>query len=152
MPSLESYTSFKVSAPVPVGSTRGLFVDLAKQMDPEKGGVRRVQTIYEHEKGELSLKEFIVRSLVRPFVLFAQEPIIQLFGVYLAFVYGVIYCMSTIHPVVANSANSPDLSPSSGLDNDPACLHGALPPAHWHRWAALHLTRESVACASSTQP
>ena len=33
----------------------------------------------------------MVHSLIRPFVLFAQEPIIQLFGVYLAFVYGTIY-------------------------------------------------------------
>lgn len=38
-----------------------------------------------------SWKEFLLRALCRPFVLFAQEPIIQLFGVYLAFVYGTVY-------------------------------------------------------------
>ena len=65
---------------------------IIKQMDAEKGAAqRKVQTVYEREKGEESWREFMVRSLVRPFVLFAQEPIIQLFGVYLAFVYGVIY-------------------------------------------------------------
>jgi hypothetical protein len=63
-------------------------------MDPEKGNVQTVKTVYEHERGELSWKEFLLRSLIRPFVLFFEEPIIQLFGVYLAFVYGVLYSTS----------------------------------------------------------
>ena len=33
----------------------------------------------------------LAKAMLRPFVLFAQEPIIQLFGVYLAFVYGNMY-------------------------------------------------------------
>lgn len=67
-------------------------------MDAEKGGHPIVQTIYEREKGDRSWKEFMIHSLVRPFVLFAEEPIIQLFGVYLAFVYGTIYRKSLLIP------------------------------------------------------
>ena len=33
----------------------------------------------------------MIKSLVRPFELFAQEPIIQLLGVYMAYLYGVLY-------------------------------------------------------------
>jgi len=73
---------------------------ISKQMDPEKGAHRSVQTVYERERSDISWREFMVRSLVRPFVLFAEEPIIQLFGVYLAFVYGTIYLVLTTIPLV----------------------------------------------------
>jgi len=33
----------------------------------------------------------MIKSLVRPFALFAQEPIIQLLGVYMAYLYGTMY-------------------------------------------------------------
>ena len=33
----------------------------------------------------------MIKSLVRPFTLFAQEPIIQLLGVYTAYLYGTIF-------------------------------------------------------------
>ncbi len=33
----------------------------------------------------------MTRSLTRPFMLFFNEPILQVFGVYMAFVYGVFY-------------------------------------------------------------
>ena len=33
----------------------------------------------------------MIKSLVRPFELFAQEPIIQLLGVYMAYLYGILY-------------------------------------------------------------
>lgn len=41
----------------------------------------------------------MTRSLTRPFMLFFNEPILQVFGVYMAFVYGVFYCkpLSYIH-------------------------------------------------------
>ena len=38
----------------------------------------------------------MVKALFRPFSLFIREPIIQLFGVYMAFVYGLLYRMSFI--------------------------------------------------------
>ncbi|KAI0698229.1 MFS polyamine transporter [Cytidiella melzeri] len=67
-------------------------------MDPEKANVATVKTVYEQEQGEVLWQDFLVRSLVRPFALFIQEPIIQLFGVYLAFVYGVVYLVLTTLP------------------------------------------------------
>ena len=62
------------------------------QIAAEKGHSNTVvKTVYEQKQGDISLREWLIRSLVRPFTLFIQEPIIQLFGVYLAFVYGVLY-------------------------------------------------------------
>lgn len=61
-------------------------------MDAEKGGANTlIQTVYEQKQGGRSMKEWVIHSLVRPFAIFIQEPIIQLFGAYLAFVYGVLY-------------------------------------------------------------
>jgi hypothetical protein len=33
----------------------------------------------------------VTKALVRPFALFAHEPIVQLLGVYMAFIYGIFY-------------------------------------------------------------
>ncbi|KZT02454.1 MFS polyamine transporter [Laetiporus sulphureus 93-53] len=68
------------------------------KMDAEKGGVRPVKTIYQMNSKNQTFGEFVQKALVRPFVLFAQEPIIQLFGLYLAFIYGVIYLTLTTIP------------------------------------------------------
>lgn len=68
--------------------------------DPEKGGTKVVKTVFQIQKGDVKWKEFLLRALCRPFVLFAQEPIIQLFGIYLAFVYGVVYLVLTTIPSV----------------------------------------------------
>lgn len=70
---------------------------LQASLSAEKGAsVEKLQTIYEEGQPDQTWREFLVRSLVRPFVLFVEEPIIQLFGVYMAFVYGVIYSMHKI--------------------------------------------------------
>jgi hypothetical protein len=34
----------------------------------------------------------MAKALLRPFALFAYEPIMQLLGIYMAFVYGLLYC------------------------------------------------------------
>ncbi|EKM53500.1 uncharacterized protein PHACADRAFT_259918 [Phanerochaete carnosa HHB-10118-sp] len=68
--------------------------------DTEKGDPRLVKTVYEIQKGEIRMKEFLIQSLCRPFALFFQEPIIQLFGIYLAFVYGTVYLLLTTIPTV----------------------------------------------------
>lgn len=39
----------------------------------------------------------MLAALTRPFIMFAQEPILQLFGIYFAFVYGTIYRKSAIY-------------------------------------------------------
>jgi hypothetical protein len=38
-----------------------------------------------------SWQAIMIKALVRPFALFAQEPIIQLFGAYMAYLYGIMY-------------------------------------------------------------
>lgn len=50
-----------------------------------------------NSKSIFRLKHLILTALTRPFIMFAQEPILQLFGVYFAFVYGTIYRKSTIY-------------------------------------------------------
>jgi hypothetical protein len=42
-----------------------------------------------------SLKAIFSKGLVRPFKLFMYEHIVQLFGLYMAFLYGLLYCMPT---------------------------------------------------------
>ncbi|KAI5825467.1 MFS general substrate transporter [Schizophyllum commune Tattone D] len=44
--------------------------------------------------------QHILHALVRPFALFAYEPIVQLMGVYMAFVYGIFYLYLTIIPSI----------------------------------------------------
>lgn len=48
----------------------------------------------------------MAKSLIRPFALFAREPIIQLLGVYMAYLYGLMYreCLKGIQYLA-----SPDL-------------------------------------------
>jgi hypothetical protein len=38
----------------------------------------------------------MAKSLRRPFVLFAHEPIVQLLGIYMAYLYGLLYRKSYI--------------------------------------------------------
>ena len=42
-----------------------------------------------------SWKAIFSKALVRPFKLFMYEPIVQVLGLYMAFLYGVLYCMHT---------------------------------------------------------
>jgi hypothetical protein len=55
--------------------------------DAEKGGVARsVRTPFDD--GSRTWQAVFRKALVRPFALMAFEPIIQVFGAYMAFVYG----------------------------------------------------------------
>ncbi|KAJ3771713.1 MFS polyamine transporter [Lentinula raphanica] len=67
--------------------------------DPEKGSVQDVKTVYSNQEGR-TMKEIFQRSLTRPFTLFAREPIAQVIGLYMAFVYGVFYLYLTTIPTV----------------------------------------------------
>lgn len=59
-------------------------------MDSEKGGhIKHVRTVYENE--DRHWKHIFSAALTRPFRLFATEPIVQLLGAYMAFVYGLLY-------------------------------------------------------------
>ncbi|KAF7800103.1 hypothetical protein EIP86_011347 [Pleurotus ostreatoroseus] len=71
---------------------------IAKQMDAEKGQTRIIRTKYQTE--ERKLKHLILVAMTRPFIMFAQEPILQLFGLYFAFVYGTVYLVLTTIPAI----------------------------------------------------
>ena len=40
-----------------------------------------------------SWKAILNKALIRPFKMFVHEPIVQLLGLYMAFAYGLLYCM-----------------------------------------------------------
>ncbi|KAM5542678.1 hypothetical protein V8D89_003639 [Ganoderma adspersum] len=72
---------------------------LAK-LDAEGGGSgKEVRTIYQ-KTAKRDYKQLLFVSICRPFIMSAQEPIIQLLGAYLAFVYGVIYLVLTTIPPI----------------------------------------------------
>ncbi|KAI0751877.1 MFS polyamine transporter [Daedaleopsis nitida] len=62
-------------------------------MNPEKGQPCEVRTIFDGPNREW--KNIVKKALVRPFMLFTCEPIIQLLGAYMALVYGTLYIFLT---------------------------------------------------------
>lgn len=62
---------------------------LEMSQDPEKGGSREIKTVFD--TSDRHWQQIVAKSLVRPFKLFFYEPIVQLLGVYMAFVYGLLY-------------------------------------------------------------
>ncbi|KAF8124035.1 MFS polyamine transporter [Boletus edulis] len=68
-------------------------------MDVEKAPHKTVQTIFDG-KQDHSWSAIMTKSLVRPFTLFIQEPIIQLLGVYMAYLYGLLYLFLTTIPSI----------------------------------------------------
>ncbi|KAG6808458.1 hypothetical protein H0H92_004055 [Tricholoma furcatifolium] len=70
---------------------------IKKSMDLEKGQSRNVYTIYD-KNGDRSWSSIFRKALVRPFLIFGQEQIAQLLGVYMAFIYGLFYLFLTNMP------------------------------------------------------
>ncbi|KAA1477064.1 MFS polyamine transporter [Dentipellis sp. KUC8613] len=68
------------------------------QMDQETRDRTVVRTIYED--GTRDWRRILIKSLIRPVQLFVTEPIVQLFGVYMAFVYGLLYLFITTLPSI----------------------------------------------------
>ncbi|THU87853.1 MFS polyamine transporter [Dendrothele bispora CBS 962.96] len=67
--------------------------------DPEKAGVNvDVRTVYDSE--DRTWKKIFSKALTRPFMIFTREPIAQVIGFYIAFVYGVFYLFLTTIPLV----------------------------------------------------
>ncbi|KAF9652760.1 MFS polyamine transporter [Thelephora ganbajun] len=67
--------------------------------DPEKGQQpREVRTIYTNV--DRHWKSVFKKALTRPFVLFSREPIIQVAGLYMMFVYGLLYIFLTTLPAI----------------------------------------------------
>ncbi|KAJ2998512.1 hypothetical protein NUW54_g7025 [Trametes sanguinea] len=69
---------------------------IRKTMDPEKAGAREVRTVFDG--ADRHWKNIVAKALVRPFALFIHEPIVQLLGIYMAFVYGTLYLFLTTIP------------------------------------------------------
>ncbi|KAF8876577.1 MFS polyamine transporter [Infundibulicybe gibba] len=72
---------------------------MMKSINAETGhaNTTHVRTIYD-QKACRHWKSIFSKALTRPFLLFLREPIIQLFGLYLAFVYGLFYLFLTTIP------------------------------------------------------
>ena len=64
---------------------------LRKQMsvDTENGGPREIRSPFDNS--DRDWQQIVSKALVRPFKLFYSEPIVQLLGAYMAFVYGLLY-------------------------------------------------------------
>ncbi|PFH51265.1 hypothetical protein AMATHDRAFT_143000 [Amanita thiersii Skay4041] len=69
------------------------------QMDEEKGHNKEICTIYDQGESR-HWKDIFARSMTRPFMLFAFEPIVQLIGLYMALIYGIFYLFLTTMPLI----------------------------------------------------
>ncbi|KAK7689627.1 hypothetical protein QCA50_007420 [Cerrena zonata] len=72
-------------------------VRMRKSMDAEKGS-RQIRTVFYND--DRHWKKIFAKALTRPFALFIREPIIQLLGVYMAFIYGLLYLFLTTIPSI----------------------------------------------------
>ncbi|KAI0366301.1 MFS polyamine transporter [Pilatotrama ljubarskyi] len=73
-------------------------IRIRKSMDPEKAQTREVRTVFDG--ADRHWKNIVKKALIRPFVLFYHEPIVQLLGIYMAFVYGTLYLFLTTIPSI----------------------------------------------------
>ncbi|KAF8836362.1 MFS polyamine transporter [Paxillus ammoniavirescens] len=71
---------------------------IRQSMDEEKLPYKEVRTIFEGN--DRSWQAIIGKALVRPFVLFYYEPIVQLLGLYMAYLYGTLYLFLTTIPSI----------------------------------------------------
>ncbi|KAF8623256.1 hypothetical protein AX17_007502 [Amanita inopinata Kibby_2008] len=72
---------------------------LRQSMDIEKAAEKNIRTIYDKEESR-HWKQIFTRAMTRPFLLFALEPVIQLFGLYMALIYGIFYLFLTTMPAI----------------------------------------------------
>uniref|UniRef100_A0A0W0G651 Putative MFS polyamine transporter n=1 Tax=Moniliophthora roreri TaxID=221103 RepID=A0A0W0G651_MONRR len=71
----------------------------AKKSTAVETGHKHFRTIYDGLI-DRSWQSIISKALTRPFILFAREPILQLLGSYMAFMYGVFYIFVTTMPTI----------------------------------------------------
>jgi MFS family permease len=72
---------------------------IRQTQDIENSSPKRVLTVYE--SSEPRTWQYIFRkSLTRPFQLFYEERIVQLLGLYMAFIYGIFYLFLTTIPTI----------------------------------------------------
>ncbi|KAF8154426.1 MFS polyamine transporter [Crassisporium funariophilum] len=72
---------------------------IRKTTDLEKGPYKSVRTVYESSE-DRSWQRIFAKALTRPFLMFGQETIVQLLGIYMAFIYGVFYLFLTTMPAI----------------------------------------------------
>ncbi|KAF4575508.1 hypothetical protein EYR36_006868 [Pleurotus pulmonarius] len=96
---------------------------LRKTMDLENGPYKDVQTIYASP--DRTWQSIMTKSLTCPFMLFFSEPILQVPGVYMAFIYGVLYRASSPLPSFPPlSLPQAHLASSSLPDDDARRIRG----------------------------
>ncbi|KAJ7364851.1 MFS polyamine transporter [Mycena albidolilacea] len=71
---------------------------IRKSLDAEKGPVRHVRSKFGDE--DRTWQRIMITALTRPFVLFYNEPIVQVLGIYMAFIYGLFYLFITSMPLM----------------------------------------------------
>ncbi|KAF9030998.1 MFS polyamine transporter [Hymenopellis radicata] len=72
----------------------------SRAADPEKGGTPvNVRTVFDKSEPR-TWQHIFSKALIRPFAIFVREPIIQVVGLYMAFVYGVFYLYLTTIPTI----------------------------------------------------
>ncbi|KAH8096902.1 MFS polyamine transporter [Cristinia sonorae] len=71
-------------------------VRIRQGMDPEKSGHKEVRTVFD--SADRHWQNILKKALFRPWGFFIYEPIIQLLGIYIAFVYGLLYLYLTTIP------------------------------------------------------
>lgn len=70
-----------------------------RKSDAESGHTREITTIFQVGDKQ-SWGGVFSKALIRPFKIFACEPVIQLLGFYMAFIYGVWYLFLTTMPSI----------------------------------------------------
>ncbi|KAF9235761.1 MFS polyamine transporter [Melanogaster broomeanus] len=75
---------------------------IRQAMDEEKVSHREVRTVFEAQGR--TWQAILTKALVRPFVMFYHEPILQLLGVYMAYLYGMLYLVLTTIPTMFEGA------------------------------------------------
>lgn len=110
--------------------------------DPEKANEKRPRDIRTSFDGaDRHWQQIVTKALVRPFKLFFSEPIVQLLGVYMAFVYGLLYRECDFSCAVYGFSV---LTNRSLLDDDPIYFRGRVPPTRRHCGTTLHRSRRRV--------
>ncbi|KAF9443637.1 MFS polyamine transporter [Macrolepiota fuliginosa MF-IS2] len=72
---------------------------IISNMDLEIGPIKQVRSVYE-TKGNRHWKDVFRKALIRPFALFAYEPIVQILSLYMALIYGIFYLYLTTIPAI----------------------------------------------------
>jgi hypothetical protein len=72
---------------------------IQQTQDVENGAPKRVLTVYESSEPR-TWQHIFRKSLIRPFQLFYEERIVQLLGIYMAFLYGIFYLFLTTIPTI----------------------------------------------------